>query len=217
MVPEVSGSICPVSDLRSPFACGQTPTNGTRIIERGSGKSALATATAAFHLQPKADMRTVLEVGFGQRAFQPSVVSVTLSRTGAEGVLVPMVPLRDWENLRAALGAASPDGSAALAVYVQRQGRPVAGAQILGPPGMLNPIFYDGPSPLNWSTGATGAAGAGLLLGVPAQASTTEIVVIAPGGSIRATYSQVPIASGGTTFLFVELPGPRVAKRGQLR
>jgi len=202
----VSGTVCPVTDLRYPDDCDGRNLSSATVAVRGTADEVAATADGSFELEVDAGTTSVVLEVAGDDTLDPSLVVVELGDNGASGVSVPIADADAWASLTAALVGAEPDGTATIAVYLRASGAPAEGAELTPPVTSTILPYYDAGAALSWQQGtATGVAGAALLFGVPTSSGTTSFGASNADASVTRTVSGVPLEAGRTTFVTVDL------------
>ncbi len=204
----ITGTLCLVTDLRSPEACPSSDMSGALVTEQGTSNQTTASADGSFTLildTTTAD-RAVLEVsGSG---LHPSLFPVSLDAGGASGVIVPAVDATTWSSLVSALIGTEPDQSGSVALYLTENGEPAVGATVYQPDTTTYAPFYENGGSYSWiQYTTTGASGAALLFGVITADSTISIDVDNSAGTAYQTVGNIPIATDTTTFVTVDVTG----------
>jgi len=193
---ELSGSVCLVTDMRTPFLCPQTTSlEGIEIRIAGTTISTLSSASGAFSLAAPGIDTYNLQIAYGDTdGYRDVLMPVSVSSGGVENVRLPAIPDSFWLDLTTAVGVAESSDSTGLAVYFQSSEppfAPISGVELSAVG--ANATLYDGPLGINdWSpSGLTGASGTALVLGLPNDTATTQFDV---SGALSArTISDVPI------------------------
>ena len=196
----LTGRLCAAIDLRVPLACPSADLSGIAVAA-GSASSLTGDAgTFALDLDP--DAVVLLSVSDGDTPVRPAIFS-TGAWSGEDGLRAPTATLAAWDDLVATIGAIEPDGTASIALYVEDQAGPIAGAEILPPDGSGDAPYYDDGAADAWSQGGlTSVYGAALLVAVPALGSTAQLTVVVDATTYTVT---VPVDEDRLTFARVLL------------
>jgi hypothetical protein len=195
----MSGRLCSVVDVRVPLACPATDLTG---IDLTAGTATATTDdTGAFTLELAADADVVIGAVGGDDPVRAALFASEMWRDDDQ-VRAPIVKLTGWDPLLATIGAIEPDGTASIALYIEDQNGPIAGAEVLPPDGSQAP-FYDNGAADAWDQGGlTSGFGAALIFAVPSLASSVQLVVAVDAGAFTVT---VPVADDTLTFAHVVL------------
>lgn len=195
----LAGKLCSAVDLRVPLACPAADLGG---IDVSSGDASATTGAAGdFSLDLAPDADVLVSIGGGDQPVREALFASAMWR--AEGRLrAPAVDQEQWNQLVAGLSGLEPDGTASIALYIEDESGPIAGAEILAPEGSQAP-FYDSGAAEEWIQGGqTSGFGAVLIFAVPVFDPAAQIVIAVD----TATYTvTVPIADDRLTFARVLL------------
>ena len=140
-------------------------------------------------------------VDAGAPAFLCTLALSSVAATSTS-ITLPLVPAEVMQSITEALAVTATNGSAQIAVLVTRDGAPSEGAVIAMPPAGAT-VAYDvpGASP-TYATNATGtgARGVGLLLNVPADATTGNFSLMVGAAGENPATVEVPIQAGCVTI-----------------
>jgi hypothetical protein len=175
----LAGELCDVSDVREPLACS-TGVDLFGIEVRAVGTEATDETNPAGEFRLPGDFPDDQLLSIGSQEDETRLALLSVSDWTLVEVRPPRVAQDVWDDLIALIGSNDPDDRAAIALYVinlESEGQPAIGATVSAVSGTV--IFYDDDASLTgWSpSGATGTAGAALILSVPAEEGTVEITV----------------------------------------
>jgi len=122
--------------------------------------------------------------------------------SGDDGLRAPAAHLAAWDDLVAAIAGFEPDNTASIALYIEDQNGPIAGAEILPPDGSQQP-YYDNGGPDEWIQGGqTSIYGAALIFAVPNFGPGAELTIAIDASTYTAT---IPVRDDTLTFARVLL------------
>ncbi|HEU5060337.1 MAG TPA: hypothetical protein VFU21_27590, partial [Kofleriaceae bacterium] len=197
---ELTGRLCAAVDLRVPLACPAADLGGITVA------ADLATDTTddagVFTLAVDPDAELMVAVSGGDTPVRASAFA-TGDWRGDLGLRAPVVELAAWDDLVAAIGGIEPDGTASLALYLEDDSGPIAGAEVLPPDGTGQQPYYDDGAPDEWVQGGlTSAYGAALILAVPTLGGSAQMTVAVDAATYTVT---VPVRDDTLTFARVLL------------
>lgn len=203
----ISGRVCLITDMRSPFACPTTDVTGTPIDLSGItvrdrvllGQATTGTdGTFTMNLSRQSSVDLIVS----HATLRTSIITIDLSGPLTD-IKLPAIDSQTWLDLTDFLGVLEPADHGAVAVFVSRNTAPLAGVEILQPIGGRYAAFYDGATALDWiDSGLTGPFGAGMLFGVPRSIGGTSFSVVGPSGNPPLTDVPVVVDDNATTFAF---------------
>jgi hypothetical protein len=187
-----AGRLCDLVDLRQPLDCSGANLSGIDVVDPDSRASDLTDADGNFRLDVQLRADLALAVGVVDDDTRDAVVAAGMWDGGR--VDAPRISQTSWDDLLVAIGAAEELGTASIVLYVRdRDGDPVAGAEVTPPAGAADP-YYDTVAAEQWAQGeATGAFGAAILLSVPADGAAQLSVDLGAGAPRSVT---VPVQAG---------------------
>jgi hypothetical protein len=204
----LSGKVCRVVDLRTPGACPTADVGGVTVKNLDDDTTTSTAADGPFALPAATQPLPALAIAELDPGDHPSRFRTSVDTTGsAAGIVAPVMTETDWTALVLAIGASDPDGEAAVVVYVVDEGGPVAGADVDAPIGTVQAPYYDNGGAQNWRSDlpGTGAAGAALILSVPA--SNANVTLTVSSGGLVVSVTGVPVATATLTLVTVDLFG----------
>jgi hypothetical protein len=197
---ELSGRLCAAVDLRVPLACPAVDLSGIEVAAGSASDTTGSAGTFTLAVDPSSDL--VVSVSGGDVPVRSAVFS-TDAWSGDDGLRAPTSDQIAWDDLVALIGGVEPDGTASIALYVEDQNGPIAGAEILPPDGSGDAPYYDDGAADEWVQGGlTSIYGAALLFAVPALGGDAELTVAVDATSYPVT---VPIEADSLTFARVVL------------
>jgi hypothetical protein len=193
----LSGRLCAAVDLRVPLACPAADLGGIAVA---SG-DATATTGAAGTFALDVDSDVLVTMTGGDQPVRDALFATSMWG-GDDGLRAPAADLADWNDLVAAIAGFEPDGTASLALYLEDESGPIAGAEILPPDGSQQP-YYDSGAPDDWDQGGlTSIYGAALIFAVPSIGGSAELTVALDADTYSVT---VPVRDDTLTFARVVL------------
>ena len=174
----LAGELCDVTDVREPLSCS-TGVGLAGIEVRAVGTDATDETNDAGEFRLGGDFPDDQLLTIGSLEDATRLALVPVRDWSLAEVRPPRVADDVWDDLIGLLDSDDPDDRAAIALYVisaESEGQPAIGATVSAVTGTV--IFYDDASLVGWSpSGATGTAGAALILSVPADQDTVEVTV----------------------------------------
>jgi hypothetical protein len=201
-VRRISGTICQITDLRTPTACASEP-SGVGVSIDGTAIATTSTAGGAFEL-PLGDGIgngvVYLAVGAASPTYHPSLVPVVVDGDGASGISLPVVTELIYGQLLTALDVVEPSGTGTIVLYLLDGPTPAQGATVIGPADASFAPRYDTANPQLWVTDlGTGTFGATLLFGVSESNAVSVEAVSAKAEGL--TISPITVGTGSLTFV----------------
>lgn len=203
----VAGRLCHIEDLRYPLVCSAyADMSGITVSVQGYGQT-IASSNGSFVLDLSAlagQQSVVLEAGFYDSAHVPSVVELDLSTGTSLSVNVPIMDATAWNDLLGVLDVQMLAGTGTIAVYLREYGQSLIGGQVLSTSSAYG-VFYDSGGAQTWTQGgATGSAGAALLVSVSELDGGDLTAVNSTGSVLRSAYG-VPVKQDALTFVTMDL------------
>jgi hypothetical protein len=196
---QVSGRLCEAVDLRIPLACPAADLSGIDVAAGAATATTGDAGTFTLDIAPGAGL--LIEVSGGDEPVR-SAIFTTGMWSGDDGLRAPTANLAAWDDLVAALAGFEPDGTASIALYIEDQNGPIAGAEIVPPDGSQMP-YYDNGAPDEWMQGRlTSIYGAAVIFAVPSFGSSAELLVAVDAATYPVT---VPVRDDTLTFARVFL------------
>jgi len=199
----LAGQLCNATDLRQPLACAAADMSGIDVVDVSSETSDLTDASGTFDLEVALRGNLTLRTGASDGAVRDALIPVAM--WDGAGVRAPSIAQQAWDDLRDAISGTEAEGTASIVLYVRDgDGDPVAGADVIQPEG-ANPPYFDGAAADEWNLGTdTGAAGAAIVLSVPADTGTAQLSVVTGAGAPVDVI--VPVEPGFLTWATVTVP-----------
>jgi hypothetical protein len=199
---QVTGTICPIADLRFPTDCRPGNLEGVRVAVRGTTISATTGAAGTFSLDLTgvAGDSPVLVVAEDSDLYHPSLLRIALDSDGSASFDAPVVTEANYAALVAALDVSEPDDHGALALYLYADDTRAVGAVVTAPEGTVNAPLYDTADQTVWLPGTgTGANGASLIFGIPV--GTVTVFATDANATAQLTIDSIPIAEGFLSWI----------------
>ena len=195
----LSGRLCAALDLRVPLACPAADLSGIEVAVGTASDLTGDSGTFDLDVPPAGDH--LLLVSGGDTPVRASLFAASMWRD-EDGLRAPTADLAAWDDLVALIAGVEPDGTASLALYIEDQNGPIAGAEILPPDGSGQP-YYDGGAPDEWNQGGlTSVYGAALIFAVPNFGGSAQLTIAVDAATYSAT---VPVRDDTLTFARVLL------------
>ncbi len=193
----LSGRLCAAVDLRIPLACPAADLGGVAV----AAGDAMATTAAAGTFTLDVDGDVLVTMTGGDSPVRDALFATSMW-SSEDGLRVPAADLADWNDLVATIAGFEPDGTASIALYLEDQSGPIAGAEVLPPDGSQAP-YYDSGAPDDWNQGGlTSIYGAALIFAVPSIGGAAQLTVAVDADTFTVT---LPVRDDTLTFARVVL------------
>jgi hypothetical protein len=183
---EITGTVCVVTDLRSPFACPAVASAQNVVVAEVGGNSTVSDAAGDFTLDTNSSA-PLLELG----SSPGDGLLTTRFVAQSSPVDAPVIDETTWENALVTLNTTQTTG--AMLIYVIDTSGPVSGATVsfAGTAQQGARIYYDdGAGGFDPNAVATGAGGLALVLDVGAAEMRAD-------QGTKTASANVPTVNGG--------------------